>query len=72
MLMNPIFDSGGTILVTLLRETDPLVQKFDISALARTEAQAAKIRDLGIKPVLFSDPDDADHLASVAEAYDGM
>ncbi|OGM47525.1 hypothetical protein ABOM_004260 [Aspergillus bombycis] len=61
---------GGAVLSAILKTKDPWAKDLKISALVRTEAQAAKIRGLGVTPELCSSFDELDKLENIGEQID--
>ncbi|GAB1196289.1 hypothetical protein APSETT444_005558 [Aspergillus pseudonomiae] len=61
---------GGTVLSAILKTKDPWAKDLKISALVRNEAQAAKIKGLGVTPEVCSSFDELDKLESIGEQFD--
>ncbi|KAH7002285.1 hypothetical protein EDB80DRAFT_720351 [Ilyonectria destructans] len=61
---------GGSVLSTLLASSNPLIQDLSITALVRKQQQADVLEVRGVKPVVFRDLDDVEHLTSVASEHD--
>lgn len=64
--------SGGTILSAVLGTEKSWRQGFEISALVRTEHQAAKLFELGVNSIMFESFDETEKLRRTAEDFDGI
>lgn len=58
--------------MTLLLNSDlPLIKSLKISALVRTQAQADKLSQIGVTPILIKDLDDTETITKAASENDG-